>query len=194
MWNKQARIAISGKSGCGNTTVTTLVSNQLGVNMVNYTFRNLAKDEGMSFEELRQAAEEDSKWDLLLDKRQIERANSAPCVLGSRLAIWLWEEADLKVYLTASEEVRAKRIAGRENKDWKTILEKTQQRDRLDHERYKKLYQIDNDYPTPADLVIDVEKKTPQAIAEEIIAFWAEKMDALDDEAESKNTSPLEEH
>jgi cytidylate kinase len=196
MWNKEAKIAISGKSGSGNTTVTALVSNTLGVNMVNYTFRTLAEDEGMSFEELREAAEKDTKWDLLLDKRQIEMANKEPCVLGSRLAIWLWKEADLKVYLSASVETRSKRVASRENKDWKQTMNATKKRDQQDHDRYLSLYQIDNDFPTPADLVIDVEKKSPEEIAEEIIAFWAEKMDArnLDEDQESTKQDSGDQH
>ena len=37
------RIAISSKSGCGNTTVTTLVSEKLNYQMINFTFRHLAE-------------------------------------------------------------------------------------------------------------------------------------------------------
>ena len=40
------RIAISGKSGCGNTTVTRLVSEALGFEMINFTFRSLAEEIG----------------------------------------------------------------------------------------------------------------------------------------------------
>ena len=46
------RIAISGKSGCGNSTVSRLVAAKLGIRMVNYTFKDLARDKGMSLEEI----------------------------------------------------------------------------------------------------------------------------------------------
>ena len=45
---KELRIAISGKSGCGNTTVSTMLAQRLGIKLINYTFRNLAKDIGFS--------------------------------------------------------------------------------------------------------------------------------------------------
>lgn len=33
--NKDVRVAISGKSGCGNTTVSTLLAEKLGVKLIN---------------------------------------------------------------------------------------------------------------------------------------------------------------
>ena len=43
------RIAISSKSGCGNTTVSTLLSEKLGYPMVNFTFRQMAQERGVDF-------------------------------------------------------------------------------------------------------------------------------------------------
>ncbi|MDA8409757.1 MAG: cytidylate kinase, partial [Treponema sp.] len=45
-------IAISGKSGCGNSTVSALVAKILGFGLVNFTFKNLAQERGLSFEEI----------------------------------------------------------------------------------------------------------------------------------------------
>ena len=39
---REIRIAISGKSGCGNTTVSSLLAERLGVKLFNFTFRQLA--------------------------------------------------------------------------------------------------------------------------------------------------------
>ena len=39
---RELRIAVSGKSGCGNTTVSSLLARSLGIKLVNYTFRQLA--------------------------------------------------------------------------------------------------------------------------------------------------------
>ena len=73
-------IAVSGKSGCATTTTSALFAHRLGIQLVNYTFRNLAVDEGLEFEELRKLAEADDKWDKLVDTRQAQMANAHPSV------------------------------------------------------------------------------------------------------------------
>ncbi len=93
-------IAISGKSGCGNTTVSKTVADRLNLKFINYTFRTMADERGISFEALRQLAEESTAIDMELDKKQVYLAAEGNCVLGSRLAIWMIDKADLKVYLT----------------------------------------------------------------------------------------------
>ena len=162
-------IAISGKSGCGNSTVSRLLAEHLGVKLINYTFHTMAEEQGISFTEMCAMAESDDRWDIYLDKRQIEMAMNGPCVLGSRLAIWLLEEADLKVFLDASLDVRAKRIQEREGGDWGTIRKQTMDRDIRDRARYMRLYQIDNDKFHFADIVVDAGKLTVEEIVEEII-------------------------
>ncbi len=164
------RIAISGKSGCGNTTVSTLVAEKLGYKLINFTFRNLAKEKGIDFWDFCKMAEEDDSLDKELDKRQVEMAlKEENCVLGSRLAIWMLEEADLKVYLYASVAERARRILKREGGDFETKLKQTQLRDKNDTNRYKKIYSIDTDNYDFAPLKIDTEGKTAEEIAEIII-------------------------
>ena len=109
------RIAISSKSGCGNTTVSTLLAKKLGYPMVNFTFRQMAEERGVDFWTFCQMAENDLNIDRELDRRQVEMAmKEENCILASRLAIWMLEKADFKVYLTASAETRAKRILKRE--------------------------------------------------------------------------------
>lgn len=163
------KIAISGKSGCGNTTVSTMVADYFGLRLINYTFKNLARERGISFEALCKLAEDDPSYDRYVDKRQVELAREGRCVLGSRLAIWLLDEADLKVFLTGSIEERACRIAKREGKDYETTLNHTRERDRRDHERYLRLYGIDNDEYEFADLVIDTSKLDQQQVTKRII-------------------------
>ena len=45
-------IAISGFSGCGNTTVSKMTADLMGMDFINYTFRSLAEEDGISFEEV----------------------------------------------------------------------------------------------------------------------------------------------
>ncbi len=158
-------VAISGKSGCGNSSVSRLVAQRLSLRLINYTFRSLAEERGMSFEEFSKLAEVDTAYDLTLDRRQKEMAAGGNCVLGSRLAIWLLPDADLKVYLTASLPVRAERIARREAKSVVKAMAETIERDRLDRARYLALYGIDNDQYDFADLVIDTEEHDEYSVA-----------------------------
>ena len=166
---KKLRIAISGKSGCGNTTVSTMLARRLGVNLINYTFRNLAQDTGLTLAEIIERAKTDDSYDRQVDGRQVELAMEDSCVLGSRLAVWMLEEADLKVFLLADEEVRARRILNREGGNLEEIKAFTAMRDREDSQRYQRLYNIDNNDYSFCQLVIDTACHNPEEIVELIL-------------------------
>lgn len=163
------KIAISGKSGCGNTTVSRIVAEKLGFTLINYTFHTMAEEKGIPFRELHRLAEEDPSYDKYLDRKQVELASQGNCVLGSRLAIWMLTDADLKVFLTAPLEVRAERIRQREGGDAEEVLRETRERDEKDSKRYQKLYGIDNSNFGFADLIIDVAGNDQYETAEKII-------------------------
>ncbi len=165
------RIAISSKSGCGNTTVTRLVSERLGYPMINFTFRQMAEERNVDFWTFCNMAENDYEIDRELDRRQVEMAMAVPdCVLGSRLAIWMLEKADLKVYLTATAEARAKRIQKREGGSLEDRYNETVRRDSNDSARYKEIYGIDNNHAeSVADIIIETDDRTPEEIASIII-------------------------
>lgn len=166
---KEVRVAISGKSGCGNTTVSTLLSEKLGVKLINYTFRQLAQEKNLTLAQVIENAKTDDSYDIYVDNHQTELARKEPCVLGSRLAIWMLKEADLKVYLFASDETRAKRILNREGGDLEKIKEFTAMRDSEDSRRYKKLYDIDNNKYDFCDLIIDTANYNPEQIVNLIL-------------------------
>lgn len=164
------RVAISGKSGCGNTTVSTLVAQRMGYPLINFTFRNMARERGMEFWDFCKLAEEDDSIDRELDERQVAMAMAEPdCVLGSRLAIWMLDEADLKIYLTATDVERASRILKREGGTFELRLEETRRRDRNDTARYRRIYGIDNTNASFADMVIDTDELTPIEVSDIII-------------------------
>ena len=173
--NKDLRIAISGKSGCGNTTVSGLLSKTLGVTLINYTFRQLAAEKGMTLPEVIEAAKTDDSYDKYVDKHQVELALAEPCVLGSRLAVWMLKEADLKVYLFASDETRARRVFNREGGDLQQIKDFTAMRDSEDTRRYKEFYGIDNNDYQFVDIIIDTANYMPEQIVELIIEKLKEK-------------------
>ena len=171
MLNKDGlRIAISGKSGCGNTTVSKMVAEQLDLEFINYTFRSIAEEDGIPFEEVRRRAELSDEYDRRVDKTQVELASRAPSVLGSRLAVWMLENADLKIFLTGSPEVRAARIHKREGGSIEEQIKITAERDELDHKRYKRLYGIDNNNYSFVDLIINTDRLNAEQVAGIIVA------------------------
>ena len=165
------RIAISSRSGCGNTTVTRLLAEKLGYKMINFTFRQMAEERGVDFWTFCRMAEDDYSIDRELDRWQVEMAmQEENCVLGSRLAIWMLDKADLKVYLTATAETRANRILRREGGTFEERYNQTVQRDSNDTARYMKIYGIDNTKAEEtADIVIPTDDKTPEEIVDIII-------------------------
>ncbi|MBN1411147.1 MAG: cytidylate kinase family protein [Spirochaetales bacterium] len=168
-------IAISGKSGCGNSTVSRLVAARLNIKIINYTFHDMAREMNLDFKEFCLLSEKDPKYDRYLDKKQVELASDGDCVLGSRLAIWLLKNADLKVYLKGRLEVRAKRIARRESSGFNIALMETYERDKRDRERFIRLYDIDIDKYEFADLIVDTEKGGVKYVADEIIKAFKKR-------------------
>ncbi len=162
-------VAISGKSGCGNTTVLRLVAEKLGFTPVNYTFRTMAGDLGIPFEELLKRAQESLEYDRRLDEHQAVLARRGNTVIGSRLAIWMVPEADLKIYLRASHAVRVQRIHAREGGDIAEIDRFTKERDAKDRGRYLALYNIDIDDTSCAHLSIDTEHWSAEEVAEIVV-------------------------
>ena len=80
------------------------------------------------------------------------------------------KEADLKVYLTASAETRAKRVFNREGGSLEERYKETVRRDENDTNRYRIIYGIDNSKPEEcADLIIATDDKTPDEIVSLII-------------------------
>ena len=166
---KELRIAISGKSGCGNTTVSTLLAQKLNIKLVNFTFRQLAAEKGITLAEVIERAKTDDSWDRTVDTRQVELARQENCVLGSRLAIWMLKEANVKIYLLASDELRARRILNREGGDIAQIKSFTAMRDAEDSKRYLKLYGIDNNKYDFADLKVDTSCNVPDEIVQMVL-------------------------
>jgi cytidylate kinase len=138
----------------------------MGLRFINFTFRNLAEERGITLREVLEKASRDDCWDREVDSRQTALAREeGGCVLGSRLAIWMLPEADLKVYLKAQAETRAERIMKREGGSLGEITAFTAERDRQDRERYLRIYRIDNDDYSFADMIIDTDNLDPGQIA-----------------------------
>ena len=167
--SNEPTIAISGKSGCGNSTVSRIVAERLGLNLINYTFKSIAAERGMTFEKVCRLAETDDSYDRYVDERQVKLAAKGHCVLGSRLAIWLLSKSDLTIYLNAPLSVRSQRISEREGGELEQVTSETAERDSRDRQRYIRLYDIDIDQFDFADMIVSADDATQFEIAELII-------------------------
>jgi cytidylate kinase len=153
------------------------VGRTLDLKVVNYTFRDLAADIGLSFEEIHERSQQNRSFDYLTDLNQIRLSLQPKVVVGSRLAAWL-VNADLRVWLQASLEERAKRIFRREvdkGLTYESVLYRTLQRDEQNRKRYLQLYGIDSNDRSDFDIIINTEKLTAEQVSSLIIAAarWA---------------------
>jgi CMP/dCMP kinase len=175
--SRALKIAISSHSGCGNTTATNNVGTTLGLKVVNYTFRDLAEDLGLPFEEVQQQAAKSRIYDFLTDLKLMRASLHSRVVVGSRLAGWL-VDADLRVWLHAPLEARAKRIFQREpdkHAGYESVLYRTLQRDEQNRKRYLEVYGIDINDRNDFDIIINTEKLTAEQVSSLIVAAaqWA---------------------
>ena len=175
--SRALKIAISSHSGCGNTTATNNVGTTLGLKVVNYTFRDLAEDLGLPFEEVQQQAAKSRIYDFLTDLKLMRASLRSRVVVGSRLAGWL-VDADLRVWLHAPLEARAKRIFQREpdkHAGYESVLYRTLQRDEQNRKRYLEVYGIDINDRNDFDIIINTEKLTAEQVSSLIVAAaqWA---------------------
>ncbi|HEY0794100.1 MAG TPA: cytidylate kinase family protein [Chthoniobacterales bacterium] len=171
------RIAISSHSGCGNTTATKNVGRTLGLTVVNYTFRDLAVDLQMPFEEIQRQANDTHIFDFLTDLNLIRASLQPKVVVGSRLASWL-VDADLRVWLHAPLETRARRVYQRERErsvSYEAVLYHTLKRDEQNRKRYLQLYGIDINDRSDFDIIINTERLTAEQVSSLIVAAarWA---------------------
>ena len=147
-----------------------MIAESFGLRFINFTFRSLAQERNLDLKTVLELAAADDSWDREVDSRQVSLAREeGGCVLGSRLAIWMLGEADLKVYLEASPQVRARRIVKREGGSLEEVAAFTAERDRQDHGRYLDLYKIDTDDYSFADLIVETGSLTPQEITDLIV-------------------------
>ena len=145
---ERVSIAITGDLGSGKSTVSRLVSEILGFNLVSMgtMFREEARDRNMSVNELTELYESTGA-DLDFDQRLIPYRKYANIVFDARLA-WLMVPETFKVYISVTEDEGIRRILG-DNRDvekftsFEEAKENVLKRRESEIKRYNKLYNID---------------------------------------------------
>ncbi|SFG45933.1 cytidylate kinase [Halopelagius inordinatus] len=139
-------LTVSGPAGSGKSTTAEGLAEALDLEHISGgdIFRELAAERGMSAVEFNRLAEKDDQIDRDLDRRLYAIATERDdVVLESRLAGWLaGDHATLRIWLDAPIDVRAARIADREDKSVELAREETEARERSEALRYEDYYNI----------------------------------------------------
>lgn len=163
-------ICISGMTGCGKSTVAKKLAEKYGLKY--YSGGDALKalavqagynpskmgwwetEEGMRFLNERM---QNPSFDRKVDEKLLEWAKEGGVVLDSWTMPWLLKLKSFKIWLEASEEVRAKRLAGRDGLTIDEALKTLKEKDGKTKAIYKKLYGfLLGEDLSPFDMILDV--------------------------------------
>ena len=139
-------ITISGPHGTGKSTYAKALAEALGLRYIaaGEIFRDIAKQQKLSLGELSDQAAQDPKLDKMLDERTKAEAKRGSVVIDAQLGAWMARDlVDVKVLITAPDDVRYRRIAERERVSVEAARRETEYRERIQRKRYKEYYGID---------------------------------------------------
>ena len=161
------RLTISGLPGSGTTTVAKLLSHELELELISagQMFRRIAKDKNLQLDQFSELAENNDEFDRQIDEMQGREAMKRDnVIIESRLSGFFVPKADLKIWLKAPSEIRARRIAGREGIAYEDALSTMKDRERSEYKRYEQYYGINLDDLAIYDLIIDSSRWDEMAI------------------------------
>ena len=167
-------ISIAGLHGTGKTTTAQILAKSLGLRHVSagYLFRETARERGVSLSELSLEASGKDELDRLVDDRTKKEAGKGEVVLDGLLSAWMaGEDADLKFFLFASDNVRLSRIAGRDRCSLSEAKEATLMREELERGRFKRFYGVDIDDHSIYDLLLNTGLLSPEGNAQVLESF-----------------------
>jgi len=164
-------ITISGKYGTGKDTIGELLSKRIDFKLIKATMRRFAKERGLDILEFEKLYTKNSdEWDRKLDEWQrnvVKKEENS--ILVSHLSAYVVPDADLKIFLTASDEIRFERISKRDKIDSRKVEEYVRERESVFRKRVKRVYGIDYWSPKWYDLIVDTSNLSPEQIVDIII-------------------------
>jgi cytidylate kinase len=166
---KKNIVSFNGDHGSGKSTIAKKIAVEFDYDRfyMGKIFRDMARDEGISYTEFLELLKKDSSYDKKVDDYVVELSKEKNnFVIESRTA-WYFIPDSFKIYLKVSEEEGAKRmfkdylknehrkIEDNNIKTKEDILAISRNRKKSDDERYKKMYDIDVNDMGQYDLVLD---------------------------------------
>jgi len=134
-------------------------------------FRDLAKEKGVSLEELSKQAADSPEVDRMIDERSAAEAAKGDALIEGQLAAWMAKDlAQIRIYLKAPNEERIARIAKRDHVDHEAARRQTLERERIQRERYKRHYGIDIDDLSPYNIIIDNGNRSVEDTSAELMS------------------------
>ena len=175
------QITISGHPGSGTSTLVSGISKTKNWDSINGgdIFRNEAKKRNLSLPDFERLCAIDSTVDESLDDilKMKMKDNQGPEIVESRLCGWWAFKLNLncvRIWLHASEEVRAQRVMNRESLSRKEAVSQNKARLEVDRLRFNDMYGLDPEDMTPYTHVIDASNSTAQQVLDEVIEILEE--------------------
>ena len=161
-------LTVSGPPGSGKSTTAAALADSFNLEHISGgdIFREMAAENNMTPVEFNEHAESDGSIDPELDRRlrqiAIERDD---VLLESRLAGWLaGDHADIKIWLDAPLQIRAERIADREEKPVDVAAAETNRREQSEGKRYQEYYNINIGDLTIYDIAYNTARWSPEGV------------------------------
>ena len=154
-------ITVSGPAGSGKTTYAKKLAHHFGLQYLSAgaIFRQIAKEKGVTLEELSEYCELDYEVDRKIDEQIKVKAARGNVVADGRLTGFMLRDiSDLKVYVTASPQTRISRIMQRDGVSERYAKEETLTRDQSERKRFNTIYHINIDDLSIYDIVLNTEK------------------------------------
>ncbi|PIN87518.1 hypothetical protein COV12_03490 [Candidatus Woesearchaeota archaeon CG10_big_fil_rev_8_21_14_0_10_32_24] len=188
-------ITISGNPGSGKSTIAKILLKKLNAERiyVGGIRRDLAKEKGMTLEELNEYAKTHPETDVDVDEKAAEKARTLEkqgkiVIVEGRTQFHFIPES-IKIYVKVDPNVGAERIwkdlqkkelAEQRNEGNIISLEQLKAsvilREEQDAARYKKYYGIDNRKESQFDLVVDSTVPSAEEVADEIMKYTERKV------------------
>jgi len=174
---KSLVLCVSGMAGTGKSTLAKKLANKYGLKYYSGgdALKALAAEEGYdtsgrgfweSLEGLRflERREKDSKFDEAVDEKLLEYAKIGNVLLDSWTMPWL-VKSGFKIWLLASMEKRAERVAKRDKFTVEEALQMLKEKEAKTKAIYKQLYgfNLGEDFK-PFDLVLDTDNLTAEEV------------------------------
>lgn len=173
-------ITISGKPGSGKSTVAKIIARKFAFK--HYSggdfFRKMAKERGITLEEMGELAKKDESIDKQLDDYQIELGkNEDNFIIDSRIGFYCIPHS-VKIFIDIDLKIAAERVFKDQRdseeayENVQSVLKSMKKRIDLEKERYRKYYDIDDLHdPKYYDYMIDSTHIVAEQVADNIIKF-----------------------